>query len=177
MEQNHIMVDLETLGTEDDSVILSVAAVKFDIKTGEILDKLYKKIDIEDSMKLGFKIYPDTFKWWVKQNVESFKEAFNDSITEFEVLDELMEFIGKDDFLWANSPTFDISMLRYHLKTNNYIIHWNFYNQRDVRTIASIDNKIKKEIVKQNPMIHNALEDCLIQIKYVVKILNNYNEH
>ena len=36
MAISEIMVDLETLGTAADSIILSVGAVKFDIESGKI---------------------------------------------------------------------------------------------------------------------------------------------
>lgn len=36
---NHLMIDLETLGTSADAVILSVGAVKFDLESDKIDDE------------------------------------------------------------------------------------------------------------------------------------------
>lgn len=62
-----IMVDLETLGTTADAVILSIGAVKFDLVSGQIDDEgFYASISVESSLNRKRRISEDTLLWWFK---------------------------------------------------------------------------------------------------------------
>ena len=184
MKMQNVMIDIETLGTKPGCVILSIGAVRFDIKTGKIGSKFYKKIDLNDSMNHGFSIDSNTLKWWIEKSKEVQDEAFFGKTKLVDAIKHLINFLNKDDILWANSPSFDLNILEYTYKTlfkdpimglklNKY--YWNPFNQRDVRTIASIDDfKTKKSILKKNhdKVLHNPIDDCLIQIEYIVDLIN-----
>ena len=58
--EQHYMIDLETLGVSPGSVISSIAAVQFDINTGEIGRQFYKNIDLQQSLDNGFTINAET---------------------------------------------------------------------------------------------------------------------
>ena len=60
------MVDIETLGVSNNSVILSLAAVEFNKSTGETGKKFYKKISIESCLEAGLVIDADTLQWWME---------------------------------------------------------------------------------------------------------------
>ena len=65
---NHLMIDLETLGTAADSVILSVGAVKFDLHSTAIDDHgFYGSISIDSNFDAGRRVSEDTLLWWLKQ--------------------------------------------------------------------------------------------------------------
>ena len=66
----HGMIDLETLGVEPDSVIITLGAIKFDPYTNEDPHSgLYLRCDIEEqSEKLGRSIDDNTLAWWTKQD-------------------------------------------------------------------------------------------------------------
>ncbi len=56
-----IMLDLETLGTTADAVILSIGAVKFNLETGKIDDEgFYRSVSVESNLDLGRRISEDT---------------------------------------------------------------------------------------------------------------------
>ena len=42
----HIMIDLETMGNKSYSAIVSIGAVKFDIKTGETGETFYRNVNL-----------------------------------------------------------------------------------------------------------------------------------
>jgi len=67
MEENkslgHIMLDLETFGTDNDSVICSIGAVEFDIVTGKRGMEFYQKIDIQSCLDAGLKVSGQTILW------------------------------------------------------------------------------------------------------------------
>ena len=76
----HGMIDLETLGVEPDSVIITVGAIKFDPYTDEEPHNgLYLRCDIEEqSEKLGRTIDDNTMAWWTKQPQKIQDEAFGE---------------------------------------------------------------------------------------------------
>ena len=64
----NIMVDLETLGTSADSVILSIGAVKFDLETGEIDNRgFYASVSVESNLSFRRRVSEETLLWWLKQ--------------------------------------------------------------------------------------------------------------
>ena len=75
--------DVETLGKESNSVILSMAAIYFDPDKGQSYKELYNdaffvKFDVVDQMKrLDRKVGKTTMQWWAKQcdnvKIKSFK--------------------------------------------------------------------------------------------------------
>ena len=74
------MIDLETLGVEPDSVIITVGAIKFDPYTDvEPHSGLYLRCDIEEqSEELGRTIDDNTMEWWTKQPKNIQDEAFGE---------------------------------------------------------------------------------------------------
>lgn len=70
LQANHVMLDLETLGTEHDAMIISIGAVAFRFDDVPILaDRFfYTAVDIERS---SGSISPSTVNWWLKQSDEA----------------------------------------------------------------------------------------------------------
>ena len=76
----HGMIDLETLGVEPDSVIITLGAVKFDpYSDAEPNHGLYLRCDVEEqSEKYSRSIDDNTLAWWSRQKQEIQDEAFGD---------------------------------------------------------------------------------------------------
>ena len=68
----HGMIDLETLGVNPDSVVMTLGAIKFNpFQNEEPHSPLYLRCDIEEqSEKLGRTIDDSTMEWWGKQPKE-----------------------------------------------------------------------------------------------------------
>ena len=65
---NHVSVDLETLGTVADAVILSIGAVRFDPDSNQIDDAgFYRSISIDSNLDHKRRVQEDTLIWWMKQ--------------------------------------------------------------------------------------------------------------
>ena len=64
---NHVMLDLETLDTKTTAVFPSLAAIPFDIETGEMRKPFYQKITIQSALGIGLTIGADTIQWWMSQ--------------------------------------------------------------------------------------------------------------
>lgn len=167
-----VMIDIETMGTKPYSVILSVAAIRFDVKTGEIGDTFYRIIDVKSAKKAGLIFDFDTVIWWSNQ-----PEDVRNSILKGEnrlllVLHDLMMFIGTESrAIWSNSPSFDLSLIRNACERLDIDPIWQYWEERDVRTVSSLMPEVRKSMLREG-IHHNALDDCMFQIKYLVATLS-----
>lgn len=186
---NHLMLDLETLGQEPGSVILTISAVQFDIKTGQTGLVFHDSINLESSLRFGLKIDPDTFKWWLGRSEESRTALNNDLDKGSDIRDVLCDFSAflsslphaslrqlypkQDIIIWGRGPCFDMGLLTYAYKAINTNCPWNFRNERCVRTYESIRPDIKAETDKEERgTLHNGVDDAKHQIKYITRIHN-----
>lgn len=99
--KQHISVDLETLGTAHDAMILSIGAVKFDPNTGTLGDTFYAVIDIE-APGGGGTIAASTVNWWMGQSAAAREAVFGVEVDRVPLLQALIDFsewIGFNDDL------------------------------------------------------------------------------
>lgn len=165
------MIDLETLGTTADSVILSIGAAKFDLGTGKI-DSLgfYRSISIESNLDHKRRISESTMLWWFKQDAAAQavfhepKEALGTALV------ELSDWIGTEQFLiWSNGADFDIPMLSHAYTQMQVEIPWKFFNSRCYRTYKNLPGA--KDIRAQPLGVkHNALSDAYQQAQTLIAI-------
>lgn len=169
---NNVMIDIETFGNVNNSVIVSIGAIKFDIESGEIGEEFYTKVDIDSCLEKGFEVTGSTLKWWLCQNEEARKEiAKGDGVNIEKALEYLSFFINKNDIVWSNGLRFDIAILDSAFKKIGLNTPWEFRNERDVRTLVAFYPKIKQEVLKSwKGNTHLAINDCKIQIDYCSKI-------
>ncbi len=166
-----IMVDLETLGTTADAVILSIGAVKFDLETGKIDDEgFYRSVSIESNLDYKRRISESTMLWWFKQPAAA-QEVFHEPKESLSTaLVELSDWIGNEKFLmWSNGADFDIPMLSHAYTQMQVEIPWKFFDSRCFRTYKNLPGA--KDI--RAPALgvkHNALSDAYQQAQTVVAI-------
>lgn len=165
-----VMIDLETLGTTNDCIVLSIGAVKFD-KNG-IKDKLYFVLDIKEQFERGRIVNPDTLVWWINNTKES-QQVFNESKVSVQTaLSKLAEFIGYNGcFVWGNGSIFDISILEHMYRQYCINIPWAFYNVMDLRTLMRF-NCESRFINGRKGVYHNALDDAITQANVVIDAMN-----
>lgn len=171
---NNIMIDIETLGTDTNSVVLSLAALEFCPQTGKTGRQFYKKIDLNSAIALGLQINTDTLVWWTTQNTKQFTEMFKDAQPIHKVLELFVNwFRSPDMIIWANSPSFDLIIIENALRKANLPTPWKYINERCVRTMLALNPEAKKSVQKPENA-HNALADCFYQISYLHKIFNSF---
>ena len=88
------MIDLETLSTNPNAVILTIGGVKFDPYTSVIPSQgMYFKVDVDSQTAMGREVMDETLEWWSRQDKEIKDEAMgdNDRIT----LEEMIKKINK----------------------------------------------------------------------------------
>ena len=165
----HGMIDLETLGVNPDSVIITVGAIKFNpFDNVEPHNPLYLRCDIEEqSENLNRKIDDNTMKWWSKQPQEIQDEAFGDHerVGSDELTKQLNKWCVGLDYIWCQGPTFDFVILQDLYKNLGKPVPWNFWQIRDSRTLFNMLPQDPRKKIQQSA--HNALADCYYQAKCV----------
>jgi hypothetical protein len=171
---NHVMIDLETLGTKSDSVFLSIAAVQFDIRTGETGKVLYNNIELESALRAGRRVDADTIKWWLNQNNETMKKMFEKPILLQTALQQLTYFFEENSLLypWGNAASFDLGMLNDAYNKLYIKQPWYGKNERCYRTVIQMLN----EPVWKNPAhSHDPVYDCKYQISCLAQLNKELN--
>jgi hypothetical protein len=166
----HAMIDLETLSTNPNAVILTIGGVKFDPYTHtEPSQGLYFKVDVDSQTAMGRDVMQETMDWWTTQSKEIQEEAM--SVENRIPLTEMTKRINKwsvgVDVFWCQGPLFDYAILQDIYKQLGNPVPWNFWQIRDSRTLFSLVPRDPNEIRKE---AHNALADCYFQAKKVQKV-------
>lgn len=170
-----IMIDIETLSTKNNALILTIGAIKFqrgcEIKELKNMETFYTRIDIKSCKNLNMHVDDDTLKWWDKQSEESKYEAFTnpDRLHIKDALIKLSDFLKGHRYIWANSPSFDCIILENASRLCNLEIPWKFWNLRDCRTVYDLGKISLKSV---SVVKHNALDDCYNQIIALSKYFN-----
>lgn len=169
-----MMVDLETLGTTGDSVIMSIAAVPFNIEKGTTDEPFYANVSIQSCLDHGLTVEGSTIAWWMQQEDEPIRRLFEGTsyLLGTALADLSAKFALYENLkVWGNSARFDLGILENAYKKAELKVPWEFRNERDVRTLVSFIPEIKKEM-KFVGTPHNAVDDCLHQIRYCSAIWN-----
>jgi exodeoxyribonuclease VIII len=139
------------------------------LSSGYYPRQYYARITLESQEDR--KIEQGTIDWWATQK-EAQAEAFNeeDRIPLDQALDDLGKLIWKSKRIWAQGPTYDMTILEHAYKSYNKLIPWQYYAVRDSRTVFSLwpDQPIP-------PTSHHALEDCRRQIGMLQRTLDHLN--
>ena len=169
----HLMVDLETLATSPDAVILTIGAVTFDPASNKIFDKLYYRVDVDSCDRLGMVVDDATIEWWSKQAANVQTEAFaeDNRVPIEEVIEKFHKFAWNCDAFWSHGATFDLVILDCYYRKLNKVPPWNFWQIRDTRTL--FDLGYDPEMPKEG--LHNALEDASRQAVGVQTIYRKLN--
>lgn len=171
------VIDIETLSTNNNALILTIGAIKFkrneEIKELKKMDTFYSKIIKKSCLKLGMHIDENTLEWWKKQPKESQYEALHDKTNRIEIKDALIklsDFLKDVKCIWANSPNFDCVILENAYKSCELDIPWNFWQLRCCRTLYDI---AKVNLNTISVVSHNSLEDCYRQLIGIKKSCGN----
>lgn len=169
MEFEHLMLDIETMGTDSYSSILSIGAVEFDITTGRTGKEFYQNISLQSCMYIGLVVNASTIMWWMKQSEEARKSFDSDSVTITEALKKFSSFCDMGYQVWGNSASFDCGILKNAYDKCKITIPWDFRKERCVRTLVSFNPEIKNNYPSVG-IVHNSLSDCYFQIGYCHRI-------
>ena len=166
------MLDIETLGTGTDAVILSAGVVLFNLEEEDDYDTLddenrswYNRFNVQEQLDHGHSVTYDTIHWWMKQGVQA-KQVFSEKVRfpNDYALTKLVSWLGnaQETVLWGNGSGFDIPIFRALFKTYGIDFPFRFWNENDFRTLRRLAGGKKFEIDRGT--IHHALEDAKYQV-------------
>jgi len=174
--KNHVLVDLETVGTGHNAALLSIGAVRFD--NNGLHDTFYTNLDPLDGIKHGAKADERTMAWWKSQPEELQKLMILDQ-------QQLIPSLGKftawfnsveKSYIWGFGPSFDCAILEDNYKLCGLRSPWPYNKERCGRTIIQFDptKKHKKER-RPGHYEHHALYDAIYEAGQIVAILKELN--
>lgn len=178
-----VVLDLETLGTGNNSAIIAIGSAHFDIKTGEILKEFYVNVDLQSSIDAGLTVDGDTVYFWLKQSEKARMDLFRDRVKLQYALEDFSEWsddINGSKNLWGNGVSFDNVILKNAYNKLGIKFPYHYRDDQDVRTLVKLAKRmglldsIKKEM-DAGLTKHNALDDAIHEAKYISDIWNRIN--
>lgn len=182
----HVMIDTETLGLTPGCIVRTVSLLEFNPLTGNTGRRQTWVINLQDSIKAGFKVEAGTLKWWMMKTDAARKAFVSTPEEETSLVSFVSEFVewfkpyGSKVALWALQTDFDPAMIRPYLayyymhimRNDDYSVPWNRKLIFEVRPFIEIYRSEHPEI--QTP--HNSMDDCLIQINAVTELIKTADE-
>ncbi|EJD6541455.1 3'-5' exoribonuclease [Providencia rettgeri] len=175
---NNLMLDLETMGNTPNSPVISIGAVFFDPKTGDLGASTEINISLESSMQYGAIPDASTIMWWMKQcddarlSVSDATKTLESALREFHLF--VSEKVNTNYVqVWGNGASFDCVILRNSYQLAGLTPPWQWWNDRDVRTVVEMGKVIGMDPKRDMPFVgvrHTAVADAIHQAKYVSAI-------
>lgn len=177
MLYEHVMIDLETLGTEAGCAILSIGAVAFGL--AGVGPELHVIVSRDSCARAGLAEDQDTLAWWMQQSreaQETLNHATEGGLLLTEALGQLANFMGlvaghdlRNIKVWGNGSDFDIPILARAYKTAWTPVPWRFFNARCYRTLKNLLPSV--QMPERQGTHHNAVDDARTQALHAVKLL------
>lgn len=168
------MIDIETLGTTPDCVVLSVGACKFDpyIPQTPHSRQLWRPSTAEQ-LAAGRSVDDSTLVWWSKQAEHIREQAFSDqnriSLSDF--FSELNRYLVGVDKIWCQGPQFDMVILENLFGHWQHHRNWAYWQIMDCRTVFNLMQVDPRKALQQNA--HSADEDAYWQAVAVQKTFDH----
>lgn len=166
-----LMLDLETMDTASTAAVTAIGAVFFEPQTEVFGNEFYISIDLESAVNSGRTMSAGTVKWWLTQSQEAQKAMTEDVTAQKIAVNKFAMWLSEQPFklqrIWAKSPEFDITIMQSLFKTESKNWPFQFWSNRDVRTLEDLawpnGDKPKGRI----GVHHNAVEDAKTQARIV----------
>lgn len=197
------MIDLETLGTNNNAPVISVGIAQVndnvtpvgiaDVEHPRrrypraILSTLSFNVDFEDACR-GAKIDARTVKWWLSQaaeNPQAAKKLVDGRNCENVVsgCHAISNYLCKPtDFpcdinVWGNGSDFDIVILRNMFDRAGVIVPWLYHGVRCFRTVKALFPHVCERVKQSKKLVHHcALDDAIYQGKQLNAIFRHLNK-
>lgn len=164
-----LMIDLETLSTQPDAVVLQVGWVFFDRYAGErIMFERGWYLDVDEQVNMGRHIDMATVHWWMDQpNYQAQRTAERQSLSDaMAEMNEIWNSAATSHTqVWAKGVSFDIGIWRTLLPE-----FWSFRNIQCLRTAKLLAADMGVTVHNENSNPHDAVADARSQAKEVQAI-------
>lgn len=173
---NHVMLDLETMGTGPNAAIVAIGAVEFELTQtgGQLGDSFYQCISLESAMATGGQVDASTVLWWLKQS-DAARAMFEQPATHHN--EALLKFRAwmtqrgeaKNLRVWGNGASFDNVILASAYRRAELQLPWNSFNDRCYRTVKSMHPAAPA--IQRTGTHHNAMDDAINQANHLIAML------
>ena len=159
----HVMLDIETLATTPDAVVMSVGVVKFDPHTGTPYNKTLWRPDIDEQTERDRHVSESTLEWWAKQPDHIQEDAFSDEgrIPVVDFMKELNRYCVGMQKIWCQGPQFDMLILENLYIQWGHHFGWQFWQVMDCRTLFQLMPVDPRKAIQQD--LHSADADAYYQ--------------
>ena len=160
----HVMIDIETLSTTPDAVVMSVGAVKFDPKaTSPPTNKTLWRPDIDEQTERDRHVSESTLEWWSKQPAHIQEDAFSDDhrVEVLSFMKELNRYCVGAEKIWCQGPQFDLLILENLYSQWGHHYGWQFWQVMDCRTLFQLMPTDPRKAIQQD--LHSADADAYFQ--------------
>lgn len=168
-ELSGVMIDIETLDTTQTAVVLSIAAVAFELTPeGPHFDESgLWLLSLNEQLAAGRTISESTLQFWRDQSDDA-RAHWRDGIPQKVdlVLDKLSSYITSRDVknIWANGITFDIGIVESLYREQGIKLPWRYSAARDSRTLTRVMPRMRVKAELAEGTLHDPVSDCLNQI-------------
>jgi exodeoxyribonuclease VIII len=176
----HVMLDLETMGTGPSAAVVAIGAIAFDLTDtgGTMGPTFYQTIGLANAMASGGQVDAGTVLWWLRQSDEAravFQQGQDGDATEHAWVlvrfAEYMSNLGTDPQrvrVWGNGASFDNVILACAYRRAGLALPWNNFNDRCYRTIKAMQPDVK---LQRTGTHHHALDDAIAQARHLIQLL------
>lgn len=172
---NHIMLDLETLGTGNNAAIVAIGACSFDPHGVDANRRCIGiPVSLASSMAHGLAADADTVLWWMQQSDAARTSAFPAEAAGLaqavDAFDTWVREQGGDIPMWGNGATFDNVIIRSAYKAVGRTPPWSYKNDRCYRTLVNLLPESRRPAFDPYGTKHNALDDAIAQARHLQKV-------
>jgi len=176
----HVMIDIETMGSQHNAAIISIGLCEFDPAKG-IGRTLEVRNTLEAQRAAGRHFDPGTVEWWLRQSPEAqaqllAKPRFDDAAQMLRAANTFVKEANSSQWnrnVWAKGPNFDLKLIR--SLCDDLEIKWSGHYSREycVRTMLMIAKANGwNDILEMEPGIaHGALSDAIHQAEQVMEVM------
>ena len=174
-----VSLDIETLSTHKNAVVLSIGACTVSLDKDERRKDFYCMLDVQSQIDAGRHVSFSTLAWWMRQDDAAKAVVFRDDIEKLPVTRALTALrtwlvsLGNVP-VWTKGPAFDGAILESLAEDFKQPPSWAYRNHRDLRVIEEAAAMSKDDSVyesyhdavssaRKNRVAHNALDDAIMQ--------------
>lgn len=177
-----VMLDIETMSTRLDALVLSIGAVEFTLHAAgpKVHTRMLLVLHWQQQLLLGRHVHQDTQRWWAQQTDEARAHWTHPSVPPLPVeasLTELGQYLYTAGVarkggskLWANGAVFDVGVLEHlYAQLGSNQPPWYYSNVRDARTVYGVCGHVRQAtdtMLQQEQELHShsPVDDCVSQI-------------
>lgn len=180
MTGRHFMLDIETLGTRPDALVLQIGICEFSLAPEETEIRSALCLNLQGQ---GGSVDTSTVLWWMEQSdaarrILADHGRLPDGLA-LERLDSLIGRMAPADCIWSHGPAFDLAILQSLYARLGRPVPWHYRAPRDTRTLVTALELVGIPVPDRPGLgvAHSALDDAVNQALWVRAMARALVEH